>query len=230
MRRGLFAFGLLMVVGGGVVVMTTVDAPQPDDHATDDFAGYQSEEGSPEDSEVAESTTGDDRQKNSDQSRETGNGPPEGDEVEQQEEAESSPGVEGDPVGSSNRSEESRQNAEKFETASGFDVKKEREDFEGELVEEGREAMRPAARQCWEKTLEVFPEATGHVEVGFVIEGHGDYGEISVTEIDEDSTLHEERLHECLTEQLFDVQFEQLDGDQTVEGAFAFVFQEREGN
>ena len=93
-----------------------------------------------------------------------------------------------------------------------------------EAVQKGMEAIRPFVEECYRNIVEDFPEATGRVQMNFTIEADGEHGRVSVSEIDEASSLHETSLHECLTDNIFNIEFDTPYDDGIIDVTYPFNF------
>ncbi len=84
--------------------------------------------------------------------------------------------------------------------------------------------MKPAMKLCYESLLEEFPGASGDVLVSFRIEAEGADGRVTIVEVDEKSTLMDDKLLTCLTDAFGDAVFPVPDGGDTVQVTYPFKF------
>ena len=93
-----------------------------------------------------------------------------------------------------------------------------------ETVMEGIATMRPAVKECYEKILEEFPDAEGTVKLSFTIVGSEGQGHVDLEKVLESSTLYEEDLHDCLIQELRNVEFPTPEGGGEVKVTYPFRF------
>lgn len=78
-----------------------------------------------------------------------------------------------------------------------------------ETIKQGIESIRPLVKACYEESLEEFPDAAGRVTVGFRVIGEEGEGRVELAELDEEkTTLFDERLHDCMMQQIGDATFD----------------------
>jgi hypothetical protein len=85
-------------------------------------------------------------------------------------------------------------------------------------------SMKPAMKACYNSVLSDFPDASGKVLVTFRIEAEADEGRVTVIEVNEESTLMDDRLLGCMTDAFGDAVFPVPDGGDTVQVTFPFTF------
>ncbi|MFU8802492.1 MAG: AgmX/PglI C-terminal domain-containing protein [Bradymonadaceae bacterium] len=94
-----------------------------------------------------------------------------------------------------------------------------------EQVMEGIEAFRPLVRECYEASLTDFPDASGRVVLGFEISAADGEGRVHLSELlDENTTLFDESLHDCMLESIADITFPVPEGGGTVRVTYPFNF------
>lgn len=97
-----------------------------------------------------------------------------------------------------------------------------------EIILEAIEAMKPAAQECYDSLLGDFPDASGTVRVKFVFETEGDMSRVQMSEIDEDTTLIDQSLHDCLAEAVSTIELPRPPHDNRMTISYPFKFQSDE--
>lgn len=95
-----------------------------------------------------------------------------------------------------------------------------------ETIRRGVDAVTPLVKVCYEDTLKDFPDAAGKITVGFRIIGEEGEGRVEMSELDpEQTTLFDERLHDCMLKTIGDARFEAPEGGGVVNVRYPFVFE-----
>lgn len=95
-------------------------------------------------------------------------------------------------------------------------------------VRRGVEAVRPILRACYDGLLDDFPDASGKISVAFQLIDDGGKGRVDMGEIKADnSTIFEEKFHECVLEGIGAAEFE-APTTSPVSITYPFVFQRDE--
>lgn len=93
-------------------------------------------------------------------------------------------------------------------------------------IKKGIESIRPLVKVCYEESLEDFPDAAGRVTVGFRVIGEEGEGRVELAELDQEkTTLFDERLHDCMMQQIGDATFDTPpEGGGVVNVTYPFSF------
>jgi hypothetical protein len=84
--------------------------------------------------------------------------------------------------------------------------------------------MGPEVKKCYEKLLEAFPEADGRITLKFTVVDSDGVGRVDLEDIDEDSSLNEKTLNECIIENLRNLEFPAPEGgDVQISYPFSFA-------
>lgn len=94
-----------------------------------------------------------------------------------------------------------------------------------ESIQNSVEALRPFVKDCYENTLKDFPDAEGKVVIGFTIIAAEDGGRVELSELDaEETTLFDTQLHDCMLEEVGNIDFDTPGGDGKVKVRYPFNF------
>lgn len=94
-----------------------------------------------------------------------------------------------------------------------------REAIQGTIKE-----MVPFVKTCYETLTQEFPEADGRIMLSFTIVGdEEDVGRVDLETVSDDSSLYDKSMHECVIEQLRNLEFEAPAGAE-VKVKYPFVF------
>jgi hypothetical protein len=94
-----------------------------------------------------------------------------------------------------------------------------------ETVRDGIKAVTPLVKVCYEETLEDFPDAAGTITVGFRIIGEQGEGRVEMSELDsENTTLFDEKLHDCMLRSIGEATFDAPEGGGAVNVTYPFNF------
>ncbi len=94
-----------------------------------------------------------------------------------------------------------------------------------ESIQNSVEALKPFVKDCYENTLKDFPDAEGKVVIGFTIIAAEDGGRVELSELDaEETTLFDTRLHDCMLEEVGNIDFDTPGGDGKVKVRYPFDF------
>ncbi len=94
-----------------------------------------------------------------------------------------------------------------------------------EHVREAISEVKPLLKACYEETLKDFPDARGRVTLSFRVIAEDDEGRVELSEVDEENTsLFDNRLHDCLSETIAEAKFPAPGGGGTVSVTYPFNF------
>lgn len=85
-------------------------------------------------------------------------------------------------------------------------------------------SMKPTLKVCYETLLSEFPEASGKVLVTFRVESQAGAGRVTVVEVDEETSLMDEKLLDCLTDAFADAEFPLPEDGDTIQVTYPFTF------
>ncbi len=93
-----------------------------------------------------------------------------------------------------------------------------------EVIAQAFQDLKPNVKVCYEELLKDFPEASGKLSMNFVFETENGMSRLQMAEFNDDTTLFDRKLHDCVAESVGALEFQQMPDGGRLAVTYPFDF------